>query len=294
MQLGVFARDLVSGNREVRRLTQVADDVEIGARWLHHQEVGAFFGVEDRLTGGLAAIGGIHLVGGLGDGSLAGLAGAADSVTKRAVEGRGELGGVSQDAGASVAGSIEGLADGLHTSVHHVGRGDEIGAGLGGEERHLHERIDGAIIVHVGASSVQDTVVAVHGVRVEGDVGENYRARRLRLHFADGAVGEVRRVERFGAFGGLAGRVDPGEEGHAMDTEGEEFDALGTELGERNTADARKRTNRLSDVAFGDKERLDQVAGFDNRFTEHGTDTGRSTEAAEADGLVERGRHRRV
>jgi hypothetical protein len=79
-----------------------------------------------------------------------------------------------------------------------------------------------------------------------------------------------------------------------MDTEGEEFGALGTELGERDTADTRERADGLGDVAFGDEERLDQVAGFDDRFAEHGTDTGRSTEAAEADGLVEGGRHRRV
>ena len=79
-----------------------------------------------------------------------------------------------------------------------------------------------------------------------------------------------------------------------MDAEGEEFGALGTELGERDTADAREGADGLGDVAFGDEERLDQVAGFDDRFTKQGADTGRSTEAAEADGLVEVGRHRRV
>ena len=79
-----------------------------------------------------------------------------------------------------------------------------------------------------------------------------------------------------------------------MDAEGEEFGALGTELSEWDAADAGEGTDGLSDVAFGDEERLDQVAGFDDRFAEHGADTGRSTEAAEADGLVELGRHRRV
>jgi hypothetical protein len=79
-----------------------------------------------------------------------------------------------------------------------------------------------------------------------------------------------------------------------MDAEGEEFGALGSELGEWDTTDAREGADGLSDVAFGDEERLDQVAGFDDRFTKHGADTGRSTEAAEANGLVELGRHRRV
>ena len=193
-----------------------------------------------------------------------------------------------------MAGGIESFTDGFDASVHHVGRGDEIRAGLGGEDGHLHERFDGAVIIHVGAGGVQDAVVAVGGVRVEGDVREDHRTGRLGLHFADGAVGEVRGVEGFGAFGGLAGRVDLREEGHAMDAEGEEFGALGPELGERDAADAGEGSNRLGDVAFGDEERLDQVAGFDDRFAEHGTDTGRSTEAAEADGLVELGRHRRV
>ena len=193
-----------------------------------------------------------------------------------------------------MAGGIESLADGFDASIHHVGRRDEIRAGLGGEDGHLHERFDGAVIIHVGAGGVQDAVVAVRGVRVEGDIGEDHRAGRLRLHFADGAVSEVRRVQGFGAFGGLAGGVDLREEGHAMDAEGEEFGALGAELGERDAADAREGADGLGDVAFGDEERLDQVAGLDHRFAEHGTDPGRSTEAAEADGLVELGRHRRV
>ena len=79
-----------------------------------------------------------------------------------------------------------------------------------------------------------------------------------------------------------------------MDAEGEEFGALGAKLGERDAADAREGADGLSDMAFGHEERLDQMAGFDDRLAEHGTDTGRSPEAAEADGLVELGRHRRV
>ena len=294
MQLGVFARDLVSGDREIRRLAQVADDVEIGAGGLHHQEVGPFFRIEDRLAGGLAAVGRIHLVTGLGNRGFAGFTGAADGVAERAVEGRSELGGVGEDARAGVAGGIESFADGFDASVHHVGRGDEIGAGLGGEDRHLHERFDGAIVVHVRSGGVQDAVMSVRGVRIEGDVREDHRPRRLRLHLADRAVSEIRRVEGFGAFGGLAGRVDLREEGHAVDAQGEEFGALGAELGERYAADARQGADGLGDVAFGDEERLDQVAGFDDRLAEHGADTSRSAEAAEAYGLVEGGRHRRV
>ena len=126
-----------------------------------------------------------------------------------------------------MAGDIECLADRLHASVHHVGRGHEIGAGLGGEERHLHERFNGTVIVHVGAGGVQDAVVSMRGVRVEGDIGENHRAGRLGLHFADGPEGEVRGVECFGAFGGLAARVDFREERYAMDTEQLELSTLG-------------------------------------------------------------------
>jgi hypothetical protein len=69
---------------------------------------------------------------------------------------------------------------------------------------------------------------------------------------------------------------------------------FGAELGERDAADAGEGADRLGDVAFGDEERLDQVAGFDDGLAEHGADTGRGPEAAEADGLVEGGRHRRV
>jgi hypothetical protein len=79
-----------------------------------------------------------------------------------------------------------------------------------------------------------------------------------------------------------------------MDTEGEEFGALGSELGERDAADTREGADGLRDVSFGHEERLNQVTGFDDRLTEHGADTGRSTEAAKAYGLVELGRHRRV
>ena len=78
-----------------------------------------------------------------------------------------------------------------------------------------------------------------------------------------------------------------------MDAEGEEFGALGAQLGERDAADPGQGSDGLGDVSLGDEERLDEVAGFDDRLAEHGADTGRGAEAAEADGLVERGRHRK-
>ena len=190
-----------------------------------------------------------------------------------------------------MAGSIEGRTDCAHAAIHHIRGCDEVGARLRGEEGHLDECGNGAVIVDVRAGFVEDAVVAVRGVRVECYVGEDDDTWALGLHFANRTESEVVRIQRLSAFLRLTLRVDLREERDAMDAQELEFGALGRELRERDAADARKRCDGLGLLALSDEERLDQVAGFDHRLREHRTDAGRRTEATEADGLVQGVRH---
>ena len=190
-----------------------------------------------------------------------------------------------------MAGSIEGRTDCAHAAIHHIRGCDEVGARLRGEEGHLDECGNGAVIVDVRAGFVEDAVVAVRGVRVECYVGEDDDTWALGLHFANRTESEVVRIQRLSAFLRFALRIDLREEGHTMHTEELEFGALGRELRERDAADARKRCDGLGLLALSDEERLDQVAGFDHRLREHRADAGRRTEATEADGLVQGVRH---
>ncbi len=133
--------------------------------------------------------------------------------------------------------------------------------------------------------------MAVRGVRIEGDVGEEDDAGALRLHFSDRPQGEVVRIQRFRAFRRLAVGVDLREQGDAMDPEELELRALGRELGEGDSVDTGERSDGLCLLAFGHEEGLNQVTGLHDGLREHRTDASRRSEAAEADGLVQGVRH---
>ncbi len=59
---GVFATDMVGGDRQVEFVMELADDIEIGNRRFDHQDVGSFLDVQGRLAQRLTAVGRIHLV----------------------------------------------------------------------------------------------------------------------------------------------------------------------------------------------------------------------------------------
>ncbi len=96
-----------------------------------------------------------------------------------------------------MARGFERLADRADAPVHHVGRRDDVDAGLGVRQRLLDQRLQGRVVGDV-AVGVEQAVLAVAGVGIERDVGDHAelgmrvleRAHRA-LHQAVGIPGFV-------------------------------------------------------------------------------------------------------
>ncbi len=235
-----------------------ADDVEIGHAGLDHQHVGALGDVERGLADRLAAVGGVHLVG-LLVGTSQGR-GRADGGAERAVEGRGELGRVGEDQGVVVPGAVERLAHGPDAAVHHVGGGDDVAARLGLAERLAAKRLE-RLVVEDHAVPDQP-VLAVAGVGIEGDIGDQAELREPALEEPERAADEVLRVPGLAAVLGLGVRRGHRKERHGRDAGlehplGRAQDAIRAVAHDpRHGADA-----LLVIAAIHDEDRQDEIGG---------------------------------
>ena len=73
------------------------------------------------------------------------------------------------------AGVVQRGADGGDAAVHHVGRGDDVGAGLGVGDGGAGEQRQRGVVVDL-AGRRDDAAVAVRGVLAEADVGDDDEA----------------------------------------------------------------------------------------------------------------------
>ena len=176
---GVFARNVVDGDRHVEALLGSPDDVEVGQAGLDHDDVRAFDDVEFDLFHRLFCVGRVHLVGAL----VAELRRGVQGVAERAVEARSVFGGVRKNAYIGVAGFVERLADRADAAVHHVARRDEVSASLGVRNGHLLEHFDGFVVENDAIPD--EAVVAERGERVERDIGHDAQLGHGRLDGAD-------------------------------------------------------------------------------------------------------------
>ena len=90
---------------------------------------------------------------------------------------------------------LERLADRADAAVHHVRRRDDVGAGLGLDQRLLDQDRDGVVVEHI-ARVVDDPVMAVRGIGIERDVGEHADLRRRVLDRLDRPADQIVAVER--------------------------------------------------------------------------------------------------
>src|SRR5208282_5880881 len=97
---GVFAGDLIGGQREVETQAGGGDYVEVGHGRLDHDHVGAFFDVERDFAHGFAEVGSIHLIGA----AVAELRGGVGGFAEWAVKAGGELGGIGENGRVDEAG----------------------------------------------------------------------------------------------------------------------------------------------------------------------------------------------
>ena len=117
-------------------------------------------------------------------------------------------------------------ADGGDAAVHHVGGGDDVGAGARVRQRLLGEDFERGV---VGDFTVfDDAAVAVVGVFAEADVGDD---DEIEIRFADGFDGALDdAVCAGGAGAGGVFRFGKAEENDAGDAELFDFAAFFDEL----------------------------------------------------------------
>ena len=96
---------------------------------------------------------------------------------------------------------VEGPADRADPPVHHVGRRDHVAAGLGLDQRLADQ--DGERRVVDDVAVLEQAVMAVGRVGVEGDVADHAELRQGRLDRAHRPADQVVGVGRLPAVGGL-------------------------------------------------------------------------------------------
>ena len=89
-------------------------------------------------------------------------------------EAGGEFGRIGHDRNILEAFAVQPPADRADHAVHHTGRRDHIGAGLGGDNRLLCQILQRLIVVH-HAFGGDHAAVAVRGVFAETGIGHHQR-----------------------------------------------------------------------------------------------------------------------
>ena len=174
-------------------------------------------------------------------------------------------------------------ADRADAAVHHVRRGDDVGPSGGLDER-LRDELLGGLVVEDIARLVGQAVVAVRGVGVERDIGQDTDLGHRVLDGADRAAHEVVGVERFLAHFAAQVRRGVGEEGDARDAEVAGFAGAVGEAIDRPAADPGKRRDRLLPaLPLGDEQGPDEIGGREVVLGEHGADPRSGPAAAHAD-----------
>ena len=146
-------------------------------------------------------------------------------------------------------------------AVHHVGRRDDVGARCGVRQRLLHQHRRGDVVHHV-AVVVDDAVLAVRGVRVEGDVGDHPERRHGLLERADRALHQSFRVPGLAAVERLGRAVRHREQRERRDAQPHQFLGLLDQFVDADPLDAGHRRYRHAlPGALDDEHRVDQVVG---------------------------------
>ena len=257
MDHGKLPANLVRGDGQILAdLLGIADDIEVRAGRLDHNDVGALLDIAVDSAAREPAAARRQLVAF----AVAKGGARAGGVAERAVQTAGEFGRVGhQDDLVGDAGFDEFELDGADAAVVHVRGGDAVGAGFGVGHGDVADAVDGEGVVEA-AVVAQDAAVAVRGVFAEADVGDDEEGGEVAAQEADGlddgAVGVV--------GGGAEGVFDVGAQGHAEEDDGfEAFVDEGREVGDEFVEAAAVLGGEGGDEGFfvggvGDEEGVDE------------------------------------
>jgi hypothetical protein len=153
------------------------------------------------------------------------------------------------------------LADHADASIHHVGRRDHVGSRVGVRQGLLDQDFDGGVIGDV-ALFVEQPILAVAGVRVERDVGDDAEFGLRALERAYRALDQPVRIPGFIGGIALAVRADYREQRDRGDTECGDFIGLFEQQIDADALDARHRFDRFTLLfAVEDEHRVNEVVG---------------------------------
>ena len=184
---------------------------------------------------------------------------------------------------------VERAADGADPPVHHVGRRDDVAAGVRLDERLLDQHLDGLVVEDLAVP--QQAVMAVAGIGIERDVAQHADIGHFLLDGADGAADEVFRIEGLGAGLVAKSRLGIGKQGEAGDVEPRRPFGVAHGLVDRNPLHPRHRADRDAlPLAVDDEQRPDQVVGGEHVLPHHAPRPFGFAVAAVACGEVERRR----
>ncbi|MCJ1486614.1 hypothetical protein MMC06_006792 [Schaereria dolodes] len=195
-------------------LLRIADDIEVRARRLHHDNVRALVDISAYGAAGESPPTRRQLV----TFAVAERGTRPGSVAEGAVQAAGELGGIAHQQRLVRDTRFDQLQlDSSHAPVVHVARRDAVCTRLGVRHGDVADAVDGEAVVQT-AVIAQYPAVPVAGVFAEADVGDDEQAGKAGFDqldgLDDGAVGVV--------GGGAEGVFRAGLEGHAEEDDGAE------------------------------------------------------------------------
>ena len=106
-------------------------------------------------------------------------------------------------------------ADGRHAPVHHVRRGDDVGAGAGVRNRRGGQPFERLVVIHVAVDDLAAMPVA--GVFAIANVGDDQQTGDLAADGADGALHDA--IVGVGARSHFVLAFRQAEQDHAADAE---------------------------------------------------------------------------
>ena len=96
------------------------------------------------------------------------------------------------------AGLVEGVPDGTHPPVHHIGGGDDVAAGARLNHRLLPKDLDGLVVLDIAVAN--DPVMPVRGERVERHIAQHAQLGQRLLQGRNRAADQIAGVERVAAL----------------------------------------------------------------------------------------------
>mmetsp|Transcript_66113 Transcript_66113/g.131132 ORF Transcript_66113/g.131132 Transcript_66113/m.131132 type:complete len:391 (+) Transcript_66113:420-1592(+) len=263
LEHGVFTGDVVGGDRQIARLPETVNHVEVRQPRLNHQHIRTLELVEGGLDEGLTAVGRVLLVR-----LLVAKAGVrVERVAEGAVVRRGVLGRVSEDRHVRESVRVERVTDSADTAIHHVGRGDDVAARACLHDGLLAQLLDRVVVENFAV--LDNAVVALARIRVERDVGADDRIGQRILEHCNGARHDPIRIVGLLTSVGLECVVNLGENDERAHTILVCILRLGDHALQAVALTSWHGGDRHVGLVVMNEERVDEVGGRHDVLTNH-------------------------